>query len=275
MFKKTGSVKLKSKKNLWMILIVVVVAVSVVSVILLKKTEDSKEEKPSKTTQTTQKKEPQTVTKNNQNTKSEFVEAVEITINKSEWNLTLLNRNYKLPAGYVPKTAKIKLSENDPRRTQKALNETLDYRVAPEYQKMYDAAVKDGIYLTPCSGYRSVALQESIFNRYVKRYEDEGYSQDKAKYKASNTSLPPGTSEHNMGIAMDIINTRDIFKDSKEYAWLEKNAHNYGFILRYPKDKTQITNVMYEPWHWRYVGVDDAVKIKKSGQCLEEYLGVK
>lgn len=263
-----GSVEVKNKKTLWLALIVVVTIVAVVTVIFSKNSQASKKELPStspskKTQDTTQKQ------------KNGFVEAKEITIDESNWKLTLLNRNYKLPSGYVPKTAKIKLSEKDPRRTAKSLNETLDYRVAPEYQKMYDAAAKEGIYLTPCSGYRSVALQESIFNRYVKGFEEQGYTTDEAKYKASNISLPPGTSEHNMGLAMDIINTKDLFKDSKEYAWLEKNAHNYGFILRYPKDKTQITNIMYEPWHWRYVGVEDAVKIKESGKCLEEYLNKK
>jgi len=217
----------------------------------------------------------QTATKPITTSGQSFVEAATIKIDENKWNLTLLNREYKLPDGYVPKTATITLSDNDPRRTEKALSQVLDYRVAPEYQKMYDAAVQDGIYLTPYSGYRSISFQKQIFNNYVDMYKKQGYATDAAKYKASMTSLPPGTSEHNMGMAMDIVNTKNDFENSKEYAWLETNAQDYGFILRYPKNKTEKTQIMHEPWHWRYVGVEAAKALKASGQCLEEYLGVK
>ena len=83
---------------------------------------------------------------------------------------------------------------------------------------------------------------------------------------------PPGCSEHNLGVAMDIIATADNFYTTEEYAWLMENAADYGFILRYPQDKQYITRVEYEPWHWRYVGVEHAHAIKASGLCLEEYL---
>lgn len=208
-------------------------------------------------------------------TEQAFVEAATIKMDESKWNLTLLNREYKLPEGYVPQTAAITLSDNDPRRTEKALSQVLDYRVAEEYQKMYDAAATHGIYLTPYSGYRSIEYQGKIFNNFVNSYKKQGYSTDVAKYKASRTSLPPGTSEHNMGVAMDIVSTKTDFVNSKEYAWLDANAQDYGFILRYPKNKTDITEIVYEPWHWRYVGTTASKAIKQSGQCLEEYLGVK
>ena len=204
-----------------------------------------------------------------------FVEAATIKIDESKWKLTLLNREYKLPEGYVPKTAGITLSESDPRKGERASSQVLDYRVAAEYQKMYDAAAAQGIYLTPYSGYRSIEHQNRIFNSFVDNYKKQGYSTDAAKYKASRTSLPPGTSEHNMGMAMDIINTKTDFVNSKEYAWLDANAQDYGFILRYQKNKTDVTQIVHEPWHWRYVGVEAAKEIKQSGQCLEEYLGVK
>ncbi len=268
---------MKDKKNLWIIIIMVIVAVVAFTAFMLKKGAKAEGNTASIVQQTTTKIKERAIPTEDGKQKSQkaFDDVKTIKIDESNWNLTLLNRNYKLPDGYVPKTAKIKLSDKDPRRTKKALLQELDYRVAAEYQKMYDAAAKDGIYLTPYSGYRSIAYQEQIFNGYVKMYKDKGYSTEQAKYKASNASLPPGTSEHNMGLAMDIINTKEDFEDSKEYVWLEANAHNYGFILRYAKEKTSITNVMYEPWHWRYVGAQAAREMKSSGQCLEEYLKVK
>lgn len=205
-----------------------------------------------------------------------FIEAATIKIDNDKWQLTLLNRNYKLPNGYEPPaTQKITLSEKDPRKSsEKAQKQVLDSRVAKEFQKMYDAAAKEGVYLTPYSGYRSVAFQAQIFNNYVEAYKNQGYSTDAAKYKASQTTLPPGTSEHNMGISMDIVETKNAFDHSDEFAWLMKNAQDYGFILRYPKDKTDITKIVYEPWHWRYVGFEAAKEIKSRGICLEEYLGM-
>ena len=86
--------------------------------------------------------------------------------------------------------------------------------------------------------------------------------------------LPPGTSEHNAGLAMDIISQDVDFEKTKAFGWLQEHAQDYGFILRYPKDKEDITKITYEPGHWRYVGKEDAVKIKQSGVCLEEYLGI-
>lgn len=204
-----------------------------------------------------------------------FIVAKTITVDNDKWYLTLLNRNYKLPNNYVPKTKKILISAKDPRQTEKSKKQYMDVRAADKYQAMYDAAAKEGVYLSPYSGYRSIEFQTQIFNNYIKLNKDKGYSEEEAKYKASQTVLPPGTSEHNMGISMDILSTEKSFERTKEYNWLQENAHNYGFILRYPKDKTNITKIIYEPWHWRYVGVEAAVEMKQSGQCLEEYLANK
>ena len=97
-------------------------------------------------------------------------------------------------------------------------------------------------------------------------------SREEAAKKAATVILPPGTSEHNLGLAMDICNTYDSFANGEEYAWLVENAHKYGFILRYTAEKQEITGIVPEPWHWRFVGVEYAEKIKESGLCLEEYL---
>ena len=85
--------------------------------------------------------------------------------------------------------------------------------------------------------------------------------------------MPPGSSEHNLGFCMDIVCVEEWFEDTDEFKWLMQHADDYGFILRYPSDKENITKVIYEPWHWRYVGVEEAKKIKASGLCLEEYFG--
>lgn len=154
--------------------------------------------------------------------------------------------------------------------------EMMDSRAADAYEIMYDAAEKDGIYLTPCSGYRSYSTQKRLYNEFFNEYLNQGYSEEEAHNLTSKRRNPAGSSEHNIGICMDIIcaSSSANFQNTKAYAWLDENAHNYGFILRYPEDKVSITGVKYEPWHWRYVGVENAVKIKNAGVCLEEFLGL-
>ena len=90
---------------------------------------------------------------------------------------------------------------------------------------------------------------------------------------AATIILPPGTSEHNAGLAMDICSLEQSFDKTAEFRWLNEHAADYGFILRYTEEKQDVTKKIYEPWHWRYVGVENAKAIKASGKCLEEYLG--
>lgn len=187
-------------------------------------------------------------------------------IEGSEWNLLLVNRDYILPDDFEVKLAPA--VESDPDGAQ------LDYRVAPHYNEMFLAAEKDGIELTPVSGYRSIKRQTNNFENKIETYMDEGYSKAEATKKAATIILPPGTSEHNAGLAMDICSLYESFDQTDEYKWLCENAADYGFILRYPKDKVDKTNIIYEPWHWRYVGVETAKAVKASGLCYEEYLGL-
>ena len=180
----------------------------------------------------------------------------------SNWNLLVVNTEKAIPADYVPKLAEVASS-----------GIYLDYRVAPYYNEMYTAAKKDGITLTPFSGYRSYARQQRNYNNLVDKYMSQyNLSRADAAKKAATVILPPGTSEHNLGLAMDVCNTNSSFSSQKEYKWLMQHAHEYGFILRYTADKQSITGIIPEPWHWRYVGVEHAKKIKDSGLCLEEYL---
>ena len=184
----------------------------------------------------------------------------------TDWTLILVNRDYILPEGFTPANlANSVKSDPDSKK--------LDSRVAPYYNEMYLAAKKDGIDLYPLSGYRSYTLQKNNFSNKIQYYRDQGYNKTEATKKAATIILPPGTSEHNLGFAMDICSLEESFENTKEFRWLMNHADDYGFILRYPKDKEDVTKIIYEPWHWRYVGVDNAKKIKASGLCLEEYLG--
>lgn len=178
----------------------------------------------------------------------------------------LLNGSYVLPDGYKPTLAE----------AVKGSGSYLDYRVAPFYQAMYDAARKDGITLTPVSGYRSYSLQTRNFENHISEIMNySGLNRTDATVKAATSIMIPGGSEHNAGLAMDICSLSESFEDTEEFEWLSENAADYGFILRYPKDEKSkaITKVKYEPWHYRFVGVDTAKDIKSKGVTLEEYLG--
>ena len=183
-----------------------------------------------------------------------------ITIDEAEWYLTLVNSSYRIPDSYEPDLVYVCGS-----------GERLDRKVAEHYEKMYNAAKEDGVDLVPCSGYRSYELQERNYNNKVSFYESQGYSHKEAKVKAATIIMPPGSSEHNLGYAMDIVCVDEWFEDTAEFKWLTEHAADYGFIMRYPKDKQDITKVIYEPWHWRYVGVELAKELKDSGLVLEEY----
>jgi len=163
-------------------------------------------------------------------------------------------------------------------------NRMMERQAAAQYRKMYDAARKSDknveLELIPFSAYRSTYQQKANFDREVTALENAGLGRQEAIERTLQSLQLPGCSEHETGLAIDITRkgvwrTDPGFDTSKEFAWLQKNAQDYGFILRYPKGKEAVTGVAYEPWHWRYVGVEDAIKIKNSGQCLEEYLGIK
>ena len=195
-------------------------------------------------------------------TKTVFASAEIVDPNTDLWYLLVVNKSKQIPSDYVPKLVEVASS-----------GKYLDYRVAPHYNEMYAAAKKDGVTLTPFSGYRSYARQQRNYNNLVDTYMSRyNLSRNAAAEKAATVILPPGTSEHNLGLAMDVCNTNSTFANQKEYKWLVQHAHEYGFILRYTAEKQSITGIIPEPWHWRYVGVEHAKAIKDSGLCLEEYV---
>lgn len=138
-------------------------------------------------------------------------------------------------------------------------------------QEMFDAARADGIYPIVREGYRTSEDQEEIFDEKVQAYMDEGYSRIRAESTAKEWVALPGTSEHQLGIAVDINADKTQSTNDEVYAWLAENAYRYGFILRYPRGKEKVTGTSYEPWHYRYVGVEDAQIIYEKQICLEEY----
>lgn len=165
--------------------------------------------------------------------------------------ILVVNKVYGLPSTYNPGIHPL---------AQKGVND------------MVAAAKAQGVYLSVLSAFRSYSYQSTLYNNYVKR---DGQA------AADRYSARPGHSEHQTGLAFDFGGTnqnhnfKSTFADTKEGKWLAANAHNYGFILRYPKGKESITGYMFEPWHFRYVGSGESPKIKASGKTLEEYLGVK
>ena len=152
--------------------------------------------------------------------------------------------------------------------SEKVEKRMMRQEAADALEQLFSGAEEDGIYLAGVSAYRSHATQTTLFNRYVKR---DGYE------KARTYSALPGTSEHESGLAIDVTSSdgkcaaADCFGDTKEAAWLKDHAGEYGFIIRYPDGKDDITGYQYEPWHIRYVGTDISEDLAASGKTLEEY----
>lgn len=150
------------------------------------------------------------------------------------------------------------------------------YAVADFEEMMAACRMAD---LTPvvCSSYRSHEYQQQLYERRIARYVADGYTQEEATAKAGTSVAIPGTSEHQLGLALDIIDNANWNLDESQATmptqqWLMEHSWEYGWILRYPNDKSAITGIIYEPWHYRYVGRTVAADIYSSGLCLEEYL---
>lgn len=182
------------------------------------------------------------------------------------WNMTLVNMDNPMQDGYVPELAEV---EN---------GYTVDARIAEDLNAMLGAARAEGYQPQICSAYRSVEKQAQVFNDTVSNWMNQGCSYWEAYQRTTQEVALPGTSEHGIGLAVDIVSSQYAQLDEKqaetgEAQWLQAHCYEYGFILRYPPEKQSQTGIIYEPWHYRYVGRDMAQKIKESGLTLEEYLG--
>lgn len=178
-----------------------------------------------------------------------------------DWRLILVNYENTLPSNF-----EIELYSIDKTRA-------IDSRVKNDLNQMFKDMKKDGYSnIWVQSAYRSIEYQEELFNNKVNTYMEEGKSKEEAEELTLQTINRPGTSEHNLGLAVDFNYVNYEFENTKEFKWLKENAENYGFVLRYKKEKEDITKVSYEPWHWRYVGAEHAKKMNELGMCLEEYI---
>lgn len=182
------------------------------------------------------------------------------------WNMTLVNAENPMQEGYVPELAEV---EN---------GYSVDARIAEDLNAMLAAARADGCQPQICSAYRSVEKQVQVFNDTVNGWISQGRSFWDAYQRTTQEVALPGTSEHGIGLAVDIVSNQYAELDAKqaetmEAQWLQEHCYEYGFILRYPPEKQSLTGIIYEPWHYRYVGREMAQKIKESGLTLEEYLG--
>ena len=154
---------------------------------------------------------------------------------------------------------------------------SVDERCYPDLQAMLDTCRQEGLSPTICSSYRSLEKQESLFQNKIDRLIAQGYSSKDAAAEAAKTVAFPGTSEHQLGLAVDIVDINNQLLDESQedtavQKWLMEHCWEYGFILRYPNGTSEITGIIYEPWHYRYVGKDAAQEIHEKGLCLEEYL---
>jgi len=181
------------------------------------------------------------------------------------WYLILVNKTNPVPDNYDAHLTTLKGSMK------------CDERVKDVLLKMMAAAKEDGISLSVVSPYRDYKLQEKLFNRKVNEYMNKGYSYLEAYKYASRKVIIPGASEHQLGLAFDILSSgygvlNSAFGNTEAGKWLREHCYEYGFILRYPKGKEDITGIVYEPWHFRYVGVEAATYITENGLTLEEFI---
>ena len=201
----------------------------------------------------------------NTNTEDEVVlnedNAVEFRKQIDDWRLILVNSENQLPNDFSPDLVYIDKTRQIDSRVKEELEQML--------KDMKKAKIGD---IWVQSAYRSVEYQEKIYNEKIEEYISLGETREKAEILTLKVINKPGTSDHNLGLAIDFNYVDYNFDKTPAYEWLTQNAENYGFVLRYRKDKETITKIDYEPWHWRYVGVEHAKKMNELDMCLEEYV---
>ncbi|MCR4923558.1 MAG: M15 family metallopeptidase [Lachnospiraceae bacterium] len=183
----------------------------------------------------------------------------------SDWNLILVNKQ-----NFIPKDFDTELAELPD-------GHLVDKRIVPYLEEMFEAAEREGAPLAICSAYRNYSYQAGLFEKKIRKCVKEGQSYLEAYRNAAFEVTIPGSSEHSLGLALDIVSeaysTLDSgFEATKQGQWLRENCAKYGFILRYPKEKEYITGITYEPWHFRYVGRDNALYMTENSLVLEEYI---
>lgn len=185
-----------------------------------------------------------------------------------DWNLILVNRTHPIPEDYEVELKNI------------GSGHQIDARAYDDFRAMIQAAKSEGVYIYVTSSYRDLDKQTDLYNKKVESYVMQGYSYESAKEQAGQVVAVPGTSEHHLGLALDLVSSEYRKLDEKQentkgFKWLTEHSWEYGFILRYPNGEIDITGIIYEPWHFRYVGLEAAKEITESGLTLEEYVGAR
>lgn len=190
----------------------------------------------------------------------------ELIIGESDlWCLILTNAEYPVPEDYTVELQVIPGTE-----------QSVDVRIYEPLMEMLDAMREQGLAPIICSGYRTLDKQEKLFNRKVQSYVRRGHTKEESYALARQTISIPGSGEHCLGLAVDFYTKKyhkleKAFENTPEGKWLMEHAQEYGFIMRYGEDKVDITGIEYEPWHYRYVGVEAAEYIKEHNLSLEEF----
>lgn len=188
----------------------------------------------------------------------------DIEVPMGDWATVLVNPTHLLPDGFEVELADFEGGQ-------------VDVRILDICEAMFADAKADGIDFKLVDAYRSYETQNEQYQKKVNSYIAKGYSREEAEIKAATITARPNTSEHQTGLVLDIV-TPSYTKRNKGFAktdafkWLNANAQDYGFTMRYKADKQEYTKVIYEPWHWRFVGAEAAKAMKQSGECFEEYM---
>lgn len=189
---------------------------------------------------------------------------------KQQWYLRLVNSDYPMTEADVPEVATETVDTN---------GYQVDARIMADLEAMFEDARVAGRTPMICSAFRAWDLQVSLYENKIERVmQEEGLSYEDAAVKAATVVAKPGTSEHQVGLALDIVSSEyqeldEAQMETEDQKWLMENSWKYGFILRYPMDKSEITGVIFEPWHYRYVGKKAAKEITEQNLTLEEYVG--
>ena len=192
---------------------------------------------------------------------TEHVTSEESLQKLNDWKLILVNYENTMSEDYIPPLANIDSTRQFDARAIDSLTQMI--------LDMKAAGIKN---IWAQSTYRSPEKQKRLIEESIQEYLEQGKTEEEARTLTLRGIEEPYRSEHNLGLAVDFNNVDNAFEKEPAFTWLVENAANYGFILRYPKDKEDVTQIKYEPWHWRYVGPEYAKEMKDLGLCLEEYI---
>ena len=182
-----------------------------------------------------------------------------------DWRLMLVKPDNLIPEDYKPDLTMTKYGYE------------VDSRIVEDVTALIDGAKKDNVSLIICYGYRTLAQSQQLFEKQLKKQLSYGLSQEAALAEAKRWVAPPGTSDHHTGLALDIVTPEyqvlnHGFFNTPAGQWMHENSWKYGFVIRFPEDKQEITGITYEPWHLRFVGKEHAAAMHEKNLCLEEYV---